>query len=111
MTDSERGTLEVRSRAIGRMAEIAASSVSGVERVNGGMTARSLPHVDATVQGSKIRATVEAATRWPTPIADVAARVRTAVEQDLARNSGLEVDSIDVRMQYSSISTSTRRVE
>lgn len=111
MADSERGTLEVRSRAVGRMAEIAASSVTGVERVRGGVTARSLPHVDATVQSGKIRATVEAATRWPTPIADVAIRVRAAVEQDLASNSGLEVHSVDVRMHYSNTSVRSRRVE
>nr|WP_296773953.1 Asp23/Gls24 family envelope stress response protein [Rhodococcus sp. (in: high G+C Gram-positive bacteria)] len=114
MTDNERGTLDVRTRAVARMAEIAATNVAGVERVTGGITSRSLPRVDAIVRGGRIRATVEVATAWPTPIADVAGRVRSAVEQDLTRNSGLAVDSVDVRIQYSAPeirNTRSRRVE
>lgn len=114
MTVDDRGTLEVRGRAVGRMAEIAASRVDGVERVNNGIASRSLPYVDATVAGGRIRATVQAATRWPTPIAEIAVRVRNAVEEDLRRHSGLDVDIVDVRMQYSTPDqrrASTRRVE
>lgn len=112
--DTPRGTLEVRDRVVTRIAEIAAGRVSGVERVTGGLTARTLPHVEATVRGGRVTATVEAATRWPTPIADVASRIRTAVSEDLVRDSGLDVDAIDVRIHYVAPernSTTTRRVE
>ncbi|MDJ0393666.1 Asp23/Gls24 family envelope stress response protein [Rhodococcus sp. G-MC3] len=101
VTDTERGTLEVRSQVVIRMAEIAAAHVAGVERVTGGIASRSLPRVDATIRSGRIHATVEAATTWPTPIADVAVRLRSAVERDLAENSGLVVESVDVRVQYS----------
>ncbi|MGB3371043.1 MAG: Asp23/Gls24 family envelope stress response protein [Rhodococcus sp. (in: high G+C Gram-positive bacteria)] len=120
MTDSEpggdatRGTLEVRERVVTRIAEIAAGRVSGVERVAGGLTARTLPHVEASVRSGRVTATVEAATRWPTPIADVASRIRTAVSEDLVRASGLDVDAVDVRIHYVAPernSTTTRRVE
>lgn len=114
MTDSERGTLDVRSRAVTRIAEIAAGRVDGVETVAGGLTSRPLPRVDADVRGGKVRATVEAATRWPTPIADVASRIRVAVSEDLARSSGLDVETIDVRVHYVSPERATknlRRVE
>lgn len=114
MTDSERGSLDVRQRAVTRIAEIAAGRVTGVEQVVGGITARSLPRVDADIRNGRVRATVEAATRWPTPIADVASRIRVAVSEDLSQNSGLDVDSIDVRIHYVAPERNTknpRRVE
>lgn len=113
MTDSERGTLDVRGRAVVRIAEIAATRVTGVERVDGGLAGRGLPRAEATVHQGRVRATVDAATRWPTPIADVAVRVRSAIETELARTSGLEVESIDVRLQYLSPDSAarSRRVE
>ncbi|OZF03533.1 Asp23/Gls24 family protein [Rhodococcus sp. 14-2470-1b] len=114
MTADERGHLEVRVRAVTRIAEITASRVDGVERVTGGLTSKTLPRVEATVRDGKVRATVEAATRWPTPIAEVAARVRTSVADDLRKSSGLEVDTVDVVMRYvapEKVTSSGRRVE
>lgn len=113
MTDSERGTLDVRERAVVRIAEIAATRVTGIERVEGGLAGRHLPRATATVRDGSVRATLDAATRWPTPIADVAVRVRSAIEAEIARTSGLDVESVDVRLHYlpPDRSGTTRRVE
>jgi uncharacterized alkaline shock family protein YloU len=101
MTDSDLpGSLDVRTRVVTRIAEIAAGRVTGVEHVAGGLTSRALPRAEATVNSGRIRATVEAAAKWPTPIVDVATRIRIAVSEDLAANSGLDVDIVDVRVHY-----------
>ena len=100
MTDSDRGTLDIRDHAVVRIAEIAASRVTGVERIAGGLTSRTLPRAEASVRNGRVRATIDVATLWPTPIADVAHRVRRAVVDDIAHSSGLDIESVDVRMHY-----------
>ena len=100
MTDSDRGTLDIRDHAVVRIAEIAASRVTGVERIAGGLTSRTMPRAEASVRNGRVRATIDVATLWPTPIADVAHRVRRAVVDDIAHSSGLDIESVDVRMHY-----------
>lgn len=114
---SDHGTLEVRDHAVERIAEIAAGRVTGVEQVAGTLGTRGLPRAKATVRRGSVSATIDAATRWPTPIADVALRVKAAVETSLGAGNGLDVDSIEVRVHYLSpdhkpgTATKNRRVQ
>lgn len=109
-----RGSLEVRGRAIERIAKAAATAVDGVRDVPGTLTSRGLPHVEASVVAGHCRVTIDAATQWPRPIARLAEQIRAAVAADLTRQGGVVVDAVDVTVSYSAPAredNSTRRVQ
>lgn len=108
----ERGSLELRDRAVERIVEAAVLEVDGVlrhadtlERVTG----RQLPRIEVVVAGNRVRASVEVATRWPTPVAEVAARTKDGVARSLAHLAGLTVDAVDVHVAFISTDVPERR--
>lgn len=108
----DRGSLVLRDRAVERIVEAAVLEVDGVlrhadtlERVTG----RQLPRVEVVVAGNRARASVEVATRWPTPIADVTTRTRDGVTRALAHLAGLTVDAVDVHVVFVSTDVPERR--
>lgn len=89
----------MRDRAVSHVAEYAASGVDGVVRPSGGigrMVGRTLPRVDSTVSGSRVRVRVAIASAWPRSVAGVSASVRSEVTDQLAYCTGLTVDRVDV---------------
>lgn len=94
----ERGTLDLRLRAVERAARQAALDVPGsvrheglLARVNGG-----LPRASVTLQAGSCHVEVDVAAVWPAPVADLAARVRTAVFEQTSRTTGAHVTAVDV---------------
>jgi uncharacterized alkaline shock family protein YloU len=98
----ERGSLEIKHKAVERLAVLAARSTDAVAgpqpglRVLGG---RDLPKADVTISGSRVRAQVAVAVTWPSPLAKVAADVRAAVARDLSELGIYTVDRVDVTVQ------------
>jgi len=98
----ERGNLIIKDRAVQRIAEAAALSVSGVvpaaqstNTLNAAL-GRAYPRVDCEVAGGRVRAEVEIVGLWPTPAPQLGARVRQTVTDQLQRLAGLRVDAVDV---------------
>lgn len=105
-----RGRLVVADRAVERIAQAAASTVSGSVRtgstdaVGGAVDAalratalkRAYPTADCTRAGNRVRVQVEVAARWPVAAPDLAARVRHHVVDELTRLAGVVVDACDV---------------
>ncbi|MBY4127041.1 Asp23/Gls24 family envelope stress response protein [Rhodococcus fascians] len=98
----ERGSLEIKHKAVERLAVLAARSTESVTdrhpglRVLGG---RDLPKADVTINGTRVRAQVAVAVTWPSPLATVAANVRAAVARDLSELGIYTVDRVDVTVQ------------
>lgn len=108
----ERGSLQLRDRAVVRIVEAAVLEVDGVLRhaeTLDRVTGRQLPRVDVVVAGNRARASVEVATRWPTPLAEVAARTREGVTRALSHLAGLTVDAVDVHVAFVSTDVPERR--
>lgn len=105
-TDSDepgrRGSLLIKDRAVQRIAEAAALSVTGVapaERSTNAFNSvlgRAYPRVDCDVAGGRVRAEVEIVGVWPTPAPLLAVQVRDAVTEQLRQLAGLKVDAVDV---------------
>lgn len=96
---AERGSLHVRDQVVARIARLAALEVEGVTEHSSGLdrvTGGSLPKVDASTAGGRVRASVDIATVWPASLAETSGRVRDHVRDQLARLSGLDVDTVDV---------------
>lgn len=97
-----RGSLLIKDRAVQRIAEAAALSVTGVapaEKSTNAVNAalgRSYPRVDCDVAGGRVRAELEIVGVWPTPAPLLAAQVRDTVTDQLERLAGLRVDAVDV---------------
>jgi uncharacterized alkaline shock family protein YloU len=97
-----RGSLLIKDRAVQRIAEAAALSVTGVapaEKSTNAVNAalgRAYPRVDCDVAGGRVRAELEIVGVWPTPAPLLAARVRDTVTEQLERLAGLTVDAVDV---------------
>ncbi|WP_157225969.1 Asp23/Gls24 family envelope stress response protein [Rhodococcus sp. AW25M09] len=98
----QRGSLEIKHKAVERLAVLAARSTDSVTarhpglRVLGG---RDLPKAEVTVNGSRVRAQVVVAVTWPSPLAQVAANVRAAVARDLSELGLYTVDRVDVTVE------------
>ncbi len=95
----ERGTLTVKDRAVERLATRAALDTDGVlarSQALDKLTGRSLPRVRVAVSGDRVRAGVDIAARWPMPLTELTAAVRTNVARALTNFAGLKVDGIDV---------------
>lgn len=98
----QRGSLEIKHKAVERLAVLAARSTDAVARPQPGLRVlggRDLPKADVTVNGSRVRARVAVAVTWPSPLAKVAADVRAAVARDLSELGIYTVDRVDVTVQ------------
>ncbi len=98
----ERGTLIIKDRAVQRIAQAAALSVTGVvpsaqstHTLNAAL-GRAYPRVDCEVAGGRVRAEVEVVGLWPTSAPQLGAQVRQAVTDQLQTLAGLRVDAVDV---------------
>ncbi|MGV8874231.1 MAG: Asp23/Gls24 family envelope stress response protein [Rhodococcus sp. (in: high G+C Gram-positive bacteria)] len=98
----ERGSLEIKHKAVERLAVLAARSTGSVTDHHQGLSVlggRDLPKADVTVNGSRVRAQVVVAVTWPSPLAKVAASVRAAVARDLTELGIYTVDRVDVTVE------------
>lgn len=104
---AERGTLEVRARALETIAEQAAREVprTVVRRARlGGLAAQASPQAkvaltSSTQQGAtgpSARIDVDVLCLWPAPLASVAEQVRDHVTARATALSGVAVTSVDV---------------
>ncbi|WP_432544016.1 hypothetical protein [Kineococcus sp. SYSU DK002] len=117
----DRGRLVVADRVVVRVAAAAAAAVPGSVRTQDAradrtgadrsvgtrvgtavgtavdsVLNRSYPVAECTRAGNRVRVGVQVAAQWPTPAADLAARVRAEVVDQLSRLAGVVVDSCDV---------------
>lgn len=98
----ERGSLELRSRAVERLVSAAAGEVDGtsggVSRVLGrqvrGPAER--PQVSAEVTGDLLTASIVLSLPWGVPLAPAAAAVRASVRDRVTATTGLRVGHLDV---------------
>lgn len=104
---AERGSLEVRDRALVRIVEQVVLETPGAVRHRAGIgeavttggvhpMARSLPRVEVDVRRRRARVTVEVAAAWPTPVGELAHQVRDNVLMRAADLSGTEIRAVDV---------------
>lgn len=97
-----RGSLEVKDKAVERIAEAAVAEVPGVIAADdtvgtiATVLGRSYPRVDVHVAGHRARVQVDIVTAWPRPAAAVAAAVRDHVAERLHTLAALDVDAVDV---------------
>jgi uncharacterized alkaline shock family protein YloU len=93
-----RGSLEVKDKAVERIAEAAVSEVSGViaSGESTGTIANALGRTYPRVEVRRARVHVDIVTAWPRPAADVAAAVRAHVTDRLHALADLDVDVVDV---------------
>jgi uncharacterized alkaline shock family protein YloU len=97
-----RGRLLIKDRAVQRIAEAAALSVTGVAPADKSTNAvnaalgRAYPRVDCDVAGGRVRAELEIVGVWPTSAPLLAGQVRDTVTDQLERLAGLTVDAVDV---------------
>lgn len=100
LTDpGERGTLIVKDKVVERLATKAALDTDGVlPRAQGldKLTGRDLPRVRVQISGHRVRAGLDIAARWPTPLTELTDTVRSNVARALTAFGGLQVDGIDV---------------
>lgn len=95
----QRGTLDVRTVAIGHIAEHVASQVPGTVAHSTGLgklLGKKYPSVDVDVRGSSTWIRLEIAVVWPTAVENIAARARDKVRSETARLSGSDVRRVDV---------------
>jgi len=97
---AQRGHLEIRPRAVDRVAVGAAGEVDGVVRGTAGRLSRHrLPSVRSRVDGGRVRLDVDVAVAWGRPLAVVAGSVRERVAQRVHELTGLLVDAVDVTVE------------
>jgi uncharacterized alkaline shock family protein YloU len=112
---SDRGRLDVKPRAVHRIAEQATADVTGWTGRGGGLgraLGRRLPVVDVTVTGRHAVVTADVMAPWGLALADLAASVRDRVAARVGELTGLAVDRVDVRIvQIDREPAAERRVE
>lgn len=95
----ERGTLDVRVKAIQHVVERAVLDTPGTvahRTALGRLRGSNTPRADVTMQGRSARVAVDVACVWPCRIADIATQVRDTVCIETARITGIHVQSVDV---------------
>ena len=111
---ADRGRTVIADKVVTRVAAIAAAEVEAVIDTRSGWTRlvrKGLPHADAVVAGGTSRIAVEVAATWPTPLADVAARVRDLVTSRVTELTGTAVSRVDVTVaDVVHVDTAARRV-
>jgi uncharacterized alkaline shock family protein YloU len=91
----QRGRLEISSRVVERIAEVAARRVGAVVR-QPATFGRGLPNAAAQVAGQHVRLDLDIAVRWGRPLAMTAADVRSLVADSVTELTGLVVDAVAV---------------
>ena len=98
----DRGSLEIKHKAVERLAVLAARGTDSVTDRQPGLHllgGRDLPKADVTITGERVRAKVSVGVTWPSPLAKVAANVRAAVARDLSELGIYTVDRVDVTFE------------
>ena len=99
-----RGTLTIAERALNRIARQVTLEVPGVAPEDtAGSVERSLgrqyPRVHWQRAGNRARVEVEVAITWPASAAQVSADVQTALQRELERLAGQDVDRVSVAVR------------
>lgn len=95
----QRGTLDVRTVAIGHIVEQVASQVPGTVAHSAGLSkllGKGYPSADVDVRGTSIWIRLQVAVVWPTALEGIAVRARDQVREQTARMSGSDVRRVDV---------------
>lgn len=97
----QRGRLEIRDDVVETIARRAAASVSHAVHATGlsRITTTDLPRARVTVHGGHVTAALTIAAQWPTPVTELADRVRTVVASHVHDYTGLDVTRVDVEVQ------------
>lgn len=119
----ERGTLDVRSRAVEHIVAQASLQVPGCVARPAGLQqlgTRSLPSASVTFRGSIAIADLHAAATWPCNAEELASTIRASVREEASRLSGTDLERVDVTLHVvpadeavatsRSTPTATRRV-
>jgi uncharacterized alkaline shock family protein YloU len=109
---ADRGTLEVRTKALQHVVERATLEVPGTvvqHRTLGGVLGSGTPRASVSVRGGRARIDVTVACRWPAPVARIAEDVRSRVSERAAALTGVQVLSVDVTVQAASGAASDER--
>ena len=113
----DRGTLDVRNKALQRIIERVALKVPGTVAHRSGLgrvIGSALPKADITAEGRAVRVKLDVAMAWPGNVSRVATSARDAVRQEAFRLSGIEIRSVDVTVHAvdpSAAEDTGRRVE
>ncbi|WP_447644749.1 hypothetical protein [Nocardioides zeae] len=94
---ADRGTLEVRTKAIRTLVEQAALETPGTVAHRAGL-ARLTGQSRTTVEmhGRSARVTTDVACVWPCAVTQIAVEVRDRIRELAARYSGVHISSVDV---------------
>lgn len=114
----ERGTLDVRSKALEQIICGASLTVAGTVAVHpaGGLqqlTGSTYPSASVSFAGTAARAELSVAAAWPCTVQELAANVRDRVRAEATRLSGTDISRLDVTVHLvtaGSVPTPTRRV-
>ena len=97
----DRGSLEVRLKAIRHVAEQVALHTPGVVRhstVLGRVSGGASPRAEVTMRGRSARIELRVAVLWPAAVSAIAAQVRDEVRHETARMAGVHVETVDVEV-------------
>ncbi|WP_299054874.1 Asp23/Gls24 family envelope stress response protein [uncultured Nocardioides sp.] len=114
----ERGSLELKTKALSHLAQHAATEVSGTVR-SGNAVRRTLgrdyPRASARMDGAQASIDLDVAVRWPAPVARIAQQTRDLVLRRTQDLSGIDIRRVDVTVHVVSdddaTTTETRRVQ
>lgn len=99
---AERGTLDVRIKALQHIVERIALGVHGSvahETVLGRLRGNGTPNATVTMEGRSARVHIDVAVTWPCRVAEIAQDVRDTVLREATRLSGVDVRTVDVTVQ------------
>lgn len=95
----DRGTLDVRHKALQRIVEHVALRLPGTVAQSstlGRITGMTLPKADIMAEGRDVRVKLDVAMLWPGNVSHIATAARDAVRQEAFRLSGIQIRSVDV---------------
>ena len=95
--------MTIKDKVVERLAVKAALDTDGVLARSEGfgkLTGRDLPRVRVLISGGRVRAGVDIAALWPTPLPALTASVRDNVARALSSLAGLHVDGVDVTVPF-----------
>lgn len=113
----DRGTLDVRNKALQRIVERVALQLPGTVAQSstlGRIAGTALPKADITAEGRAVRVKLDIAMIWPGNVSRVATAARDAVRQEGFRLSGIQIRSVDVTVHAvdpADVEDTGRRVE
>lgn len=97
----QRGGLDVRDRAVSRIAEQASLQVTGTTQQEGAMDRlrrRDYPRAEVDVRRSVAWIKLNVAASWPCQVEELAGRVQQTVIAETTRLSGLDIRAADVTL-------------